>query len=465
MRHCCVHALALLWLAAPAAAHAQDVAEASVQAEPTAPRPATERRTVPDYDGRPDPGPTPEEVLIWIPRILFGPIHLVLEYLVRAPVGALLTAAEREEWHLFLADFFTWNRRQAGLVPTAFFDFGFAPSVGLYFFWNDLGAEGHMLRGTASFGGVDFLRASVWDRVLLSRAGRVEWSTRVEASTRPDRVFQGLGPLSDQDDRARFRHSFVEGAGRLDIHPWRGSRVSVQVGVGWQSYDPDGYAPVSDDPSLATAVQNGTFPGLPPGFEGYVAYRQRVELRLDTREVAPAPRHGVKLEVMAEQGVDLTSAVDRRWVRYGGVASAFVDIANERVISLHVLADLVDPLGAAEVPFLEQATLGASMLRMPGFLQNQLIGRSAAVATIRYSYPVWVFLDGSLFVSAGNVFDARFAGFDPELLRLAWGFGLASLGDRDHGFELTLAFGTEPFVSGAEIESVRLTVGGQAGFF
>lgn len=451
---------------APGASFAQVGAEASsVGVEAQAPRPATERRAVPDYDGRPDAGPSAEDVLIWLPRILLGPVHLVLEYLVRAPLGALFTAMEREEWHVLLADFFTWDERHAGLVPTAFYDFGFAPSVGLYFFWNDVGAPGHQLRVSGSFGGIDFLRASVWDRVLLSRAGQVEWTTRVEASTRPDRVFQGLGALSRQEDRARFEHSFVEGLVRLDIHPWRGSRLGVQAGVGWQSYDPDGYAPVSDDPSLATAVQQGHISGLPPGFGGYVAYRQRLELRLDTREVPPAPRHGIKIDALVEQGVDLTSVVDRRWIRYGGVASAFVDVGNERVFSLHVVAELADPLGEADVPFLEQAALGGSMLRLPGFLQNQLIGRSATVATLRYTYPVWVYLDASLFVSAGNVFDAHFSDFDPERLRLAWGFGLASIGDRDHGFELTLAFGTTPFVLGATVESVRLMVGGQAGFF
>ena len=125
---------------------------------------------------------------------------------------------------------------------------------------------------------------------------------------------------------------------------------------------------------------------------------------------------------------------------------------------------MADPLGSADVPFIEQAQLGGSNLVMSGFLRGALIGRSAAALTFEYRYPIWVFLDGSLHASIGNVFDEHFSDFDVERLRMSFGLGFRSIGDRDQSFNVLVAFGSEPFTLGANIESVRLVVGSQQGF-
>lgn len=41
---------------------------------------------------------------------------------------------------------------------------------------------------------------------------------------------------------------------------------------------------------------------------------------------------------------------------------------------------------------------------------------------------------------------------------------LALIGDRDQSFNVLVAFGSEPFVTGADIDSVRIVVGSQQGF-
>ena len=416
-------------------------------------RTRADRRAVPDYDGLPDPGPTPEQVLVWIPRILFAPLYFVSEVMIRRPLGTLLTHGEEQRWQDILVDWFTWEHRHAGLVPIAFYDFGFLPSVGLFFFWNDLGTRGHQLRARIGFGGVDFLRATLRDRVL---AGPVELSFRADAWRRPDLLFQGIGARGGP--RTRLRQAQISGAVHAWLWPWRRSFVALTIGIDWNDFDPDGYDASDDDPSLATALANGTY-APPAGLDGYIAYRQRLRFAIDSRERAPGPGHGLRVEGAVEQAMDLREPAARSWLRYGAGVAGFVELGPERILSLHARASFVDPMGSLEVPFTELVRLGDGVLDLPGFLGGQLRGRSAVAATLRYRWPVWIHIDASLFVGTGNVFDEHLAGFAPERLRLGWGLGIQSLGDRDAGFRILIAFGTRTFDRGADVESVDLSVG------
>src|SRR5690606_30317061 len=223
------------------------------------------------------------------------------------------------------------------------------------------------------------------DRVRLRE--NVELATSLRAEQRPDQVYRGDGARAEIADRARYRHGFVEGEIELALRPWRRSALRIEVGVASHTFDPAGYDPSGTDPSLEAAVQSGRLERLPPGMDGYVAYRQRLVAALDTREPAPAPQHGARLEAFAEQAFDVSAPVERRWLRYGGALSGYVDLGDERVVSLHLWTELADPLGPAEVPFTEQARLGGSLLELPGFYRGELVGRSALGATPQYRHP------------------------------------------------------------------------------
>jgi hypothetical protein len=454
---------------ASAQSGAIDAATGEVVPAPTAAsrpiRTSDQRRALPDYDGLPAPGPAPEEVAIWVPRIVLAPLYLVSEFVVRRPLGAFLTWAERESVHTFLVGLFTWDHRRAGLVPVAFFDFGLMPSVGLYFFWNDLGAPGHQLRFHAGFGGVDWLRATIRDRVLLhaSSASVVELSFRAEAWRWPDRVYQGIG-AQRSEQRARFRQEELTARVDLALSAWRRSGVLLGLGIGAYDFDADGYDLLHQDRSLANAIAEGTIGALPDGFDGYVAYRQRIRATLDTRERAPRSGHGVRVDVSAEQGFDLRAPVERRWLRWGATLSGYVDAGAERVFSLHVRALFAESLGTAAIPFPELIQLGNDVLELPGFLRGSLADRSAVVATLRYRWPVWVWLDGTIYLGIGSTFGEHLRDFAGDRLRMSWGLGVQSTGDRDSSFRLSIAFGTRSFGRGADIESVRFAVGSDLGF-
>ena len=76
-----------------------------------------------------------------------------------------------------------------------------------------------------------------------------------------------------------------------------------------------------------------------------------VRLLLDSRGASPA-RDGVRLDVSAEQSVDLANSPASGWIRYGGTLWSFVDLnQGGRTLSLALTAIFVDPRGDRPVPF------------------------------------------------------------------------------------------------------------------
>ena len=101
---------------------------------------------------------------------------------------------------------------------------------------------------------------------------------------------------------------------------------------------------------------------------------------------------------------------------------------------------------------------------MRGFLAGRLIDLSAVVATLAYQWPIWVFLDGTMQVSTGNVFGAGLHDFDAGKLRLSSGMGVRTNSSPDHQFEILAGFGTDTIDNGAKITSFRLAFGATRGF-
>jgi hypothetical protein len=448
---------------------------AEVPAEPAAPAPPgapatgaagagapgapSPKRALPDYDGRGAPPTTAGDVLLWIPRVLLSPIYFVTEYVIRRPIGWLMTTAERNQWPSAIVNFFTFGPdKKAGVVPTALIDFGFKPSVGLYAFWDDLLGPGNHLRLHASTWGADWLQGSIADKIPVGERGWFDM--RVEGVTRPDQIFFGLGPRSLQGDETRY------GIDRVEVHPvfetqwWRGSRVTVEGGVRYVDFRDENCC---DDPSLFDEIRKGRAAAPPGLFEGYTEVYQRGELTIDTREPRPASQTGFRLELGAEQGANVRRASDT-WVRYGGSIGGFLDVKSNRTLSLSMTTLFADPLAkGATIPFTEQVVLGGSG-PMRGYLYGRLIDRSAAVGTLKYRWPIWVFLDGTLQAAVGNVFGPQLEDFRTKLLRLSTAVGVESIGGADHTFEILLGMATETFDHGAQLNSFRLVFGTNRGF-
>jgi hypothetical protein len=417
------------------------------------------KRGRPDYDGRGEPPTTAGDVALWIPRALLSPFYLVSEFVVRRPLGWLITTAERNQWPSAIRDFFLFGpEKKAGIVPTAFLDFGFRPSVGVYAFWDDLLGRGNHLRLHATTFGVDWLQGAIADKIPLGNDATVD--IRLEGTHRPDNIFHGLGPRSTQDDRTRF------GIDRIQAHPvfempwWRSSRILTEAGFKYVDFREDRCC---GDPSLSLAIREGRF-APPPGYEsGYSSVYQRGEITVDTREERPADQSGFRMELEVEHGSNVRRS-SANWIRYGSTIGGLLDVKNNRTVSLSVTTLFVDPISqGAGIPFTEQIVLGGSG-PMRGYLYGRMIDRSAAIATLKYKWPIWVFLDGTIQLATGNVFGPQLEGFSTKLLRLSGAIGIESIGSPDHTFEFLAGFGTETFTQGAEVNSVRLLFGTNRGF-
>jgi hypothetical protein len=421
---------------------------------------AGEKRKLPDYDGR---GPAPVtvgDVLLWVPRILLAPPYLVSEYVIRRPLGALIGGAERAGVPAALYDFFTFGPdHSAGIVPTLFVDFGFRPSAGLHFFWNDAGARGHDLRMQVGTWGLGWLAASVGNRIHLSCDP--DDIIRFDASVlrRPDYAFFGIGPSTRQTDLVRYGSDRLELRAALDKRWWRLSKVHTALtgrSVAFRR------GSLGDDLVLDDALERGLV-AAPPGYPaGYSLVKSEVSVSVDNRVSGPGSASGVRLEVNGAHSAAVRGGGS--WVTYGASAGAYVDVnGRSRVLSLSGGAQFVDPLGHESIPFTELAQLGG-FAPMRGFFPGRLADRSAAVVELAYRWPVWIWLDGAMRFEVGNVFGERLRDFAPGLLRMSGAIGVESVGTPDRSLEILFGFGSETFDSGAKIDSFRLVVGTHRGF-
>lgn len=420
------------------------------------------QRSLPDYDGRGGQGhpTTPGQALLWVPRVVLFPVYLVTEYVVRRPLGYAITAAERAELPAVLYDIFAFGPdHKAGIVPVAFVDFGFYPSVGLYAFWDDAGFKGHSLRMRGSTSGSRWLSGAVSERFQLTP--KTVLSLNGSLIHRPDYAFYGIGPDTREANRSRFGQDSADLHATLRAAFWRSSSIETSLGYRGASFYPGRFG---DDPSLTEQVENGVFP-LPDGYtDGYRAGFQRTKLTLDTRRDEDGSESGGRLVLGGEHGLDPTQSRAAGWLRYGASLGGFLDLDNRgRILSLSAAVEMADPLGGQPVPFTELVTAGGNE-RLPGFRDGRVRGRSGAAATLRYSWPIWIWLDGSLQAAVGNVYGEHLAGISWGESRFSGAVGIESRGSRDSVFQLLMGFGTETFNSGADINSIRVVAGARSGF-
>jgi hypothetical protein len=445
-------AVLLLALSSAETAHAQ------TDGPPPAQTP-TPKRELPDYDGRPAAPTTAGNEALWVPRIVFFPLWLTSEYLLRVPIGALLVTAERKNWPKSLYDFFAFGPdHKAGFAPLVLADFGFNPSVGVYAFWDDAGFKGHDLSVHVATWGEDWIAGSITERFKLKE--KKVLTLMLEGVKRPDHVYFGQGPSTLQANESRYGEDILNGHVMLSVPLTRALRV--EAGAGMKSVSIY-HGHFHGDPSVEQSAAAGIF-ALPYGFgRGYSEEYNKLNVSLDSRAHPPGGS-GVRLELDGEQGNDVKSTPYSGWMRYGATAGAFYDIGDHgRVLELFVSTLFADPLGPNPIPFTELVALGGNGL-MRGFYPGRLIDRSAAVATFRYRWPIAIWLDGSINAAVGNVFGEHLQDFDPGLLRFSGTLGISSRNSPDGSIEALVGFGTETFDHGGQIDSIRIVVGTNRGF-
>jgi len=424
------------------------------------------KRPVPNYDGRGGAPQSPARKALVIPRVLFFPAYVVSEYLIRRPLAAAITGAEHGGWPAAISDFLALNQvHPIGVVPFMLFDFGFEPSAGLYGYWDDAGFKGHQLRFRGSTWGPHWLSGTLKERFEFKN---FEIALKGKLAKRPDFAFYGIGPDTPESNLVRYsgRTAYAHFQTTLVFS----DRNLLQTTFGYRGasfghsdYDIDDRGRANYEPSLDDAVKAGKLPE-PPGFrDGYRVGFANARLVLDSRGKSPM-KDGVRLDVSAEENCDFANAPTSGWVRYGGTLGGFLDLMQSgRQLGLSVTGVLVDPIGPRPVPFTQLADLGGGST-MPGLRFGRLYDRSSAVVDLRYSWPIWLALRGSLQAGLGNVFGPHFEGIRAGRARLSTALGLETSGSRDNIFQALVGFGTETFESGARLDSIRFVVGVRDGF-
>jgi hypothetical protein len=419
---------------------------------------AEEKREVPDYDGRERPTRA-RDVLLWGPRVVLAPAYFVSEFVLRRPLGFAIAGAERAGLPTMFYDLFTFGpRQQGGLVPSAYVDFGFRPSVGLYFFYDDLGFTGHDLRLRAATGGKEWLSGSISNRLRLDVSGKKRVALELSGLRRPDYTFFGIGPSTEQSALLRY------GEDRLNARTFFETRVGERTAfrselslydVGFRR------GGLGGDRRLADVVAAGA--AAPPGYErGYTALESALTAAHDGRWSKQKPRAGV----FGRARVAHVSMLRERgsFAKYGGSAGGFLDLNDRgRVVSLSVATRFADPVGGGDIPFTELPTLGGDE-PMRGLYPGRLRGRSALSAELAYSWPIWIWLNGTMRAEVGNVFGEHLAGFEPKLLRWSGALGVQSTNSADSALQIMVGAGSETFESGGKVDSLRLVIGTTHGF-
>jgi len=451
----------------------------------------SDRRPVPDLDGRPPPAPTWGERLLWIPRTLLLPLHLVTEYVLRLPLVELVTLLEAKNVQERVINFFTFGPDDNGFLgPTFRFESGLSPAGGLFLRYRDAGVEGNTVNIFTLVGGADLFEVTARDqytRPVAPDSPDRPWAVAVRAAylRRPDGSFNGVGAAQDF---STARYSFdrvsgsVQGTIPFDVYELPGDYIDPTADEGLATPDVryqhrgrfralTGLQSITfgedirDGTTIPQAVEQGTIDELPAAYEeGYFAWFVGASIRWDSRRPRPLPGSGWELLGRSRLWVDVVDPEERTWVDAAAAVVGHWDVTNtRRVLSLALASEITHPL-SGDVPFTETVSL-AGTGPLSGFIEGRVRGRTGVAARAEYSWPVAFLADGLLHLAAGNGFDEGFSGFGFDRLRLSFGVGIATVDDvGDHGFQLSIAAGTDEIGDRPNVESIRLVFGGVRDF-
>lgn len=358
--------------------------------------------------------------VLWVPRVLLAPLYLVEEYLLRRPLGAVISRANS----LASArdDQTRGDKTVHVIAPTFFYDRGMDPQIGFYIANDRLFAAGNQLRFQVATWGPDASDLAVRDRYLIDADDAVQ--VRVAASRHVDEIFAGLGVTPQARDKFGL------------------DRASADIAYR-RRFIPDGWIEVGGG-GHAAAIFNGYD-------DSYGAAVARASIVVDNRHERPASSTGAMVALHGE--------VDRghggTWAAYGGAIAGSVDLTGEhRVLTMELASEFVDGDAA---PFVEYP-----IDPLPGFAPGYLRGPSTAAATLAYRWPVGAWLDARLRLAIGGAFGADLEGLSPSHLRVGGDAGLVVAHTENLAFELLVGAGTRE--DSAQITNVQITLGTRRAF-
>jgi hypothetical protein len=396
------------------------------------------RRSAASFRGR-EEGDSAAHALAWIPRIVFSPLYVLTELVLRRPLYAFLGWADRN--HVFdvvdrvLNPFpgFNW-------YPTLQLDLGVFFLPGVEGRWNDAFVRRNELRFSGAVGGENFWYAMLVDRFHV---GPVYFGGQLEFVTRPERAFYGLGPDSPSQ-RMNFSQTRLDTLGLVGFEPGKAAHLELAFGYREETVGP------GNPPSVG-----GTDGTLPEGFVPLSLLLASARLELDSRT---SREHNGGARFVASTTYARDVKVPGRAFVTGDVdLRVGVEIRHpDRVLSARLYVADSFPLGNEPVPITHMPLLGWQ--NHMGFVWGRFRGESAIMGELRYRYPVGHYMDFQCVGSAGNVFARDFHDFDFGALTASIGVGLRTRRTSFLPLEMMIGMGSSRFDEAFAIESVRLFV-------
>jgi hypothetical protein len=365
--------------------------------------------------------------------LLAGPRYLMrgLSY----PARWFTEFQERHAVVLRTYDALTTPDGLIGVRPVFLWTSSFFPQFGLSFFDERLPGPGRSFHATLATGGPGLVFASVQLRPThISR--RVQLVLDATYDRRNDRVFNQIGSTAPRPPgtlpEARYAADAFFTRADLRYAPWRYLAIGGGGGFGLKRFG-NGH-PVNGDRPIdevycirlldLRCIPGTVDPLLVPGFDiGTTFLRANAEIRVDTRDSPIRTASGVYLALDADYTWGLGNDPSNYFRLHGEGAVAINLWQRSRVLVLRAWADLIAPLGDGFVPFSELAKLGGpDTLR--GFRIDQFLGYSSLLVSAEYRWPIWMWMDGTLFVDYGGVFGRWFAGFGAPQMQPDVGMGV-----------------------------------------
>jgi hypothetical protein len=427
-----------------------------------------EDRVAPDFDGREDPPSTATDLALAVPHLVLTVPYLAERYLLYPPIRAFAIWVEKNNIPLKVYSLLTIGTEQrVTFLPTTLVDFGFRTSIGLMMRGSNLGQAVDGVFHVA-WGGSRWWKVSLDAEVPLGGEERTPDAPFAGSSVgvgflyggRPDQVFFGLGPVTF-DERTRYFRDQLGGGAKGTLAFGHLDTLGVRAWVERNRFE-DGLGILGDatieeefDPAEIAEI---------PGFDtGYTLAEVGFSLELDSRDPRPEPGTGARLELAGGFGSDVAENLGS-FIHWGMEGALFLDVTGRnRTLSVRQNVQGVRSLGEGTVPFTERVVLGGNDLHR-GFLAGELIGESATVTTLQYTWPVWVMLDGVLFAEVGNAFDRDFEGFALDAMRGSAGLGIKATSGRASAFHASFALGSTKFDEEFGVDSIRFAFGSQRGF-
>jgi outer membrane protein assembly factor BamA len=377
-------------------------------------------------DGRQPKKRVADDLLV-VPRLLLTPPRLLWKGL-SYPIQAMANGEERHHFSQKLYLLVTSWDGTIGIRPEISYQLSFTPFFGATFFHNKLLGPGTGFDVTFMLGASsDNYYARVRMRPFAFRHA-TQLHLLTQFNERDDQLFTGIG-MDHTRGPSRYRLTAfdIDAQVRAQVRP----EVRLQAGAQFgfrrfgNSSDPSGDPAILD--VYCVRAENGLCThridnALVPGFTGTQFLRVDTGFRVDTRDSSFRPTSGA----VAELQVDYSHGLDdpSSYFRLSASAMGVIDLwKRSHILLLRAWGMGVFPINDEPVPFTELVVLGG-----PDDLRGVRWGLyrdyTGMLFTAEYRWPIWMWMDASLFTDFGGVFGRHWNDFELEKLKPDVGAGI-----------------------------------------